>query len=73
MSVCVFVVGYFNLESPLLQHRLQQQRRTQESITSGHRHVNAALFFQLGFVLQAQQYQMLCSYLRLNPMKLQAC
>ncbi|XP_040028611.2 mitogen-activated protein kinase kinase kinase kinase 4 isoform X6 [Gasterosteus aculeatus] len=30
--------GYFNLESPLLQHRLQQQRRTQESITSGHRH-----------------------------------
>ncbi|KAL6118090.1 map4k4 [Pungitius sinensis] len=30
--------GYFNLESPLLQHRLQQQRRTQESITRGHRH-----------------------------------
>ncbi|KAM8910228.1 mitogen-activated protein kinase kinase kinase kinase 4-like isoform 5-T5 [Spinachia spinachia] len=30
--------GYFNPESPLLQHRLQQHRGTQESITSGHRH-----------------------------------
>ncbi|XP_049897689.1 mitogen-activated protein kinase kinase kinase kinase 4 isoform X1 [Epinephelus moara] len=28
--------GYFKLESPLLQHRLQQQRRAQENITSGH-------------------------------------
>ncbi|KAM7417125.1 hypothetical protein PAMA_016977 [Pampus argenteus] len=28
--------GYFKLESPLLQHRLQAHRRTQESITSGH-------------------------------------
>ncbi|KAM9850221.1 mitogen-activated protein kinase kinase kinase kinase 4 isoform 2-T2 [Aulostomus maculatus] len=28
--------GYFKLESPLLQHRLQQHRRTQEDITSRH-------------------------------------
>ncbi|XP_034398737.1 misshapen-like kinase 1 isoform X4 [Cyclopterus lumpus] len=28
--------GYFKLESPLLQHRLQQHRRTQENVTSGH-------------------------------------
>ncbi|XP_053179975.1 misshapen-like kinase 1 isoform X4 [Scomber japonicus] len=28
--------GYFNLESPLLHHRLQPHRRTQESINSGH-------------------------------------
>ncbi|XP_042348946.1 misshapen-like kinase 1 isoform X2 [Plectropomus leopardus] len=27
--------GYFKLESPLLQHRQQQHRRTQENITSG--------------------------------------
>ncbi|XP_042274382.1 misshapen-like kinase 1 isoform X2 [Thunnus maccoyii] len=29
-------LGYFKLESPLLQHRVQPHRRTQESITSGH-------------------------------------
>ncbi|XP_078117231.1 mitogen-activated protein kinase kinase kinase kinase 4 isoform X3 [Sander vitreus] len=28
--------GYFKLESPLLQHRLQQHRRAQENVTSGH-------------------------------------
>ncbi|XP_056294671.1 misshapen-like kinase 1 isoform X4 [Pseudoliparis swirei] len=28
--------GYLKLESPLLQHRLQQHRRTQENVTSGH-------------------------------------
>ncbi|XP_037635640.1 mitogen-activated protein kinase kinase kinase kinase 4 isoform X1 [Sebastes umbrosus] len=28
--------GYYKLESPLLQHRLQQHRRTQEHVTSGH-------------------------------------
>ncbi|XP_041799838.1 misshapen-like kinase 1 isoform X2 [Chelmon rostratus] len=28
--------GYFKLESPLLQQRLQQQRKAQENITSGH-------------------------------------
>ncbi|KAG7518892.1 hypothetical protein JOB18_046791 [Solea senegalensis] len=28
--------GYFKLESPLLHHRLQQHRNTQENITSGH-------------------------------------
>ncbi|XP_022607537.1 misshapen-like kinase 1 isoform X2 [Seriola dumerili] len=28
--------GYFKLESPLLQHRLQQYRNTQENVTSGH-------------------------------------
>ncbi|KAF7648369.1 hypothetical protein LDENG_00157870 [Lucifuga dentata] len=27
--------GYFKLESPLLQHRLQQHRKTQENLTSG--------------------------------------
>ncbi|XP_067454705.1 mitogen-activated protein kinase kinase kinase kinase 4 isoform X2 [Thunnus thynnus] len=29
-------LGYFKLESPLLQHRVQPHRRTQENITSGH-------------------------------------
>ncbi|XP_074503820.1 mitogen-activated protein kinase kinase kinase kinase 4 isoform X2 [Sebastes fasciatus] len=28
--------GYYKLESPLLQHRLQQHRRTQEHVTSGY-------------------------------------
>ncbi|XP_054453787.1 misshapen-like kinase 1 isoform X2 [Anoplopoma fimbria] len=28
--------GYFKLESPLVQHRLQQHRRTQDNVTSGH-------------------------------------
>ncbi|XP_038554631.1 misshapen-like kinase 1 isoform X2 [Micropterus salmoides] len=28
--------GYFKLESPLLQQRLQQHRKTQENVTSGH-------------------------------------
>ncbi|GLD62714.1 mitogen-activated protein kinase kinase kinase kinase 4-like isoform X1, partial [Lates japonicus] len=28
--------GYFKLESPLLHHRLQQQRKTQDNITSGY-------------------------------------
>ncbi|XP_053285290.1 mitogen-activated protein kinase kinase kinase kinase 4 isoform X3 [Pleuronectes platessa] len=28
--------GYFNLESPLLNHRLQQHRSTRENMTSGH-------------------------------------
>ncbi|XP_040903386.1 mitogen-activated protein kinase kinase kinase kinase 4 isoform X1 [Toxotes jaculatrix] len=28
--------GYFKLESPHLQHRLQQHRKTQENVTSGH-------------------------------------
>ncbi|XP_044060760.1 misshapen-like kinase 1 isoform X3 [Siniperca chuatsi] len=28
--------GYFKLESPLLQHRLQQHRKTQENVTGGH-------------------------------------
>nr|XP_020451054.1 misshapen-like kinase 1 isoform X2 [Monopterus albus] len=28
--------GYFKLESPLLEHRLQQQRKMQENVTSGH-------------------------------------
>ncbi|XP_067375458.1 mitogen-activated protein kinase kinase kinase kinase 4 isoform X2 [Channa argus] len=28
--------GYFKLESPLLQHRLQQHRKTQDKVTRGH-------------------------------------
>ncbi|KAK2849521.1 hypothetical protein Q5P01_009355 [Channa striata] len=28
--------GYFNLESPHLQHRLQQHRKTQDKVTRGH-------------------------------------
>ncbi|XP_034738988.1 mitogen-activated protein kinase kinase kinase kinase 4 isoform X2 [Etheostoma cragini] len=43
-SSCSNHPGYIKLESPLLQHRLQQHRRAQENVTSGHTQgVRAAL------------------------------
>lgn len=40
MYLRVWIVGYFKLESPLLQQRLQQQRQAQENLTSGPTQVN---------------------------------
>ncbi|XP_010745757.2 misshapen-like kinase 1 isoform X2 [Larimichthys crocea] len=45
--------GYFKLESPLLQHRVQQHRRTQENVPSGH---TQAVRSALGRLNKATEY-----------------
>ncbi|TKS72747.1 Mitogen-activated protein kinase kinase kinase kinase 4 [Collichthys lucidus] len=45
--------GYFKLESPLLQHRVQQHRRTQENIPGGH---TQAVRSALGRLNKATEY-----------------
>lgn len=71
MKGCVCIVGYFKLESPLLQHRLQQHRKTQETVTSAHSHVNEdlsltsmsrCLLFPLGFVYFSDSLNHIYSY-----------
>nr|XP_046261354.1 mitogen-activated protein kinase kinase kinase kinase 4-like isoform X4 [Scatophagus argus] len=45
--------GYFKLESPLLQHRLEQHRKAQENVTSGH---TQAVRSALGRLNKATEY-----------------
>ncbi|TMS17462.1 Mitogen-activated protein kinase kinase kinase kinase 4 [Larimichthys crocea] len=45
--------GYFKLESPLLQHRVQQHRRTQENVPVGH---TQAVRSALGRLNKATEY-----------------
>lgn len=43
MCLCVWIVGYFKLDSPLLQQRLLQQRQTHDNMTSAHAKVRIQL------------------------------